>query len=70
MEATGKIVNGAVVFDNGASFPEGCRVRVLELIHERTLGEELLQFSGILKGMPPDFSLNHDHYIHGVPKKY
>ena len=70
MEATGKIVNGAVVLDNGASFPEGCRVRVIVDTSEKTLGEELLQFSGILKGLPPDFSLNHDHYIHGTPKKY
>ncbi len=70
MEATGKIVNGAVVLDNGTNFPEGCRVRVVVEEAEKTLGEELLQFSGIFKGLPPDFATNHDHYIHGTPKKY
>ncbi len=70
MVATGKIVNGAVVLDNGASLPEGSRVRVIAVLDLPTLADEMMEFAGILKGLPPDFSLNHDHYIHGTPKKY
>lgn len=70
MEATGKIVNGAVVFDNGASFPEGCRVRVAMEDESESVGKRLLRFSGIIEGTPEDFAENHDHYIHGTPKKY
>ena len=29
----------------------------------------LLSFSGVIKGLPHDFALNHDHYIHGTPKR-
>jgi hypothetical protein len=29
----------------------------------------LLKYSGIVKDMPPDFAAEHDHYIHGTPKR-
>ena len=29
----------------------------------------LLKYAGKAKGLPPDFAEQHDHYIHGVPKK-
>ncbi len=31
--------------------------------------EELLSLAGTVKGLPTDFARNHDHYIHGTPKK-
>jgi hypothetical protein len=33
------------------------------------LNRELLKFAGIIKDLPPDFSINHDHYLYGVPKR-
>lgn len=29
----------------------------------------LLSFSGVIKDLRRDFADNHDHYIHGTPKK-
>ena len=28
-----------------------------------------LKFAGTAKGLPPDMAENHDHYLHGMPKK-
>lgn len=33
------------------------------------LNRELLKFAGIVKDLPADFSINHDHYLYGVPKR-
>lgn len=35
----------------------------------KSLGEELADLVGALNDLPPDFAQNHDHYIHGAPKK-
>ena len=37
-------------------------------IDDYALNRELLKFAGIVKGMPSDFSINHDHYLYGTPK--
>ncbi|HEX4085983.1 MAG TPA: hypothetical protein VHY22_13800 [Chthoniobacteraceae bacterium] len=29
----------------------------------------LMRFAGAVKGLPSDMALNHDHYLHGLPKK-
>ncbi len=29
----------------------------------------LLQIAARIEGLPPDFATNHDHYLHGIPKK-
>jgi hypothetical protein len=29
----------------------------------------LLKIAGRIKGLPSDFARNHDHYLHGLPKK-
>ncbi len=31
--------------------------------------EKLLRHAGTAKGLPSDLALNHDHYLHGLPKK-
>jgi hypothetical protein len=35
----------------------------------KSLGERLASVIGIAKGLPPDMSVNHDHYLYGVPKR-
>jgi len=77
MEFRGKISGGVVIFDNGTP-PEGSLVRV-EIIapappmpesrDEPTVWEKLQAYSGTVEGLPHDFARNHDHYIHGGPKK-
>ena len=34
-----------------------------------TLYERLRDVIGTVKGLPPDLAENHDHYLHGRPKK-
>ena len=71
MRYTGQVRNGAVVFDGQAPLADGIRVTV-EPEHEapkRTLAERLKPVIGIAKDLPPDLAQNHDHYLHGRPKK-
>lgn len=35
----------------------------------KPLREVLLQFAGKAQGLPPDYSMNLDHYLYGVPKR-
>ena len=32
-------------------------------------GEGWRKFAGAVRGLPSDMALNHDHYLHGLPKK-
>ena len=34
-----------------------------------SLNKFLLSIAGTVKGLPPDMSVNHDHYIHGTRKR-
>ena len=68
-EVTGKVVNGVVILEDPEALPDGTLVRVAPVGAESTLGQRLLKFSGTIEGLPPDMADNHDHYIHGTPKK-
>jgi hypothetical protein len=76
----GKVENGVVVLVDAARLPEGLEVRVEPVSEttesqqsgpsdEQTLRDGLLSFSGMVKGGPTDLARNHDHYLHGTPKK-
>jgi len=68
----GEIRNGVVVFDEGTSpLPEGTRVRVEAAVNQASegLSEILLELAGKAKGLPADLAEQHDHYIHGTPKR-
>lgn len=75
MELTGSVQNGAIVLDaldNGRPLPEGARVRIIIEPQEappRTAKELLRKFAGCMTGLPSDLARNHDHYIHGTPKR-
>ena len=34
-----------------------------------SLRDFLLSYAGTMKGLPPDLARNHDHYLHGGPKR-
>jgi hypothetical protein len=71
MTYRGHVKNGVVVLDEPAPLPEGASVRV-ELAksdEERTLADRLRDVIGIVHGLPPDLAEQHDHYLHGRPKK-
>lgn len=64
---SGTVKNGVVVLDEGTQLPEGIRVDI-RAASNAPLSAEVVEFSGALPG-PPDFARNHDHYIHGAPKR-
>jgi hypothetical protein len=77
MEYSGQVRGGVVVFENGTP-PEGAKVRVAVLAPEigadaaqRDEGtwSKLLEVAGTVEGLPPDMAEQHDHYIHGTPKR-
>jgi hypothetical protein len=69
----GEVRNGVVVFEgNPPPLPEGAKVRV-ELVQQparpKTLAERYAAIIGIAEGLPPDMAEEHDHYIHGTPRR-
>lgn len=73
MSFTGHVKQGVVVFDGPARPPDGAVVRVEEVSpvspEPPTWGEVLKDFIGAVDGLPADLAENHDHYIHGSPKR-
>jgi hypothetical protein len=70
---TGEVRNGMVVFDEGTPpLPEGMKVQVEPVDMEAAvadLSRILLEFAGKAQGLPPDMAEQHDHYLHGTPKR-
>jgi hypothetical protein len=76
MTVCGTIVQGAVVLDQPAHLPEGTRVEVTILPvaaspaeTKPTLAERLLKHAGTVADLPSDLAQQHDHYLHGTPKR-
>ncbi len=69
MEYQGKVRNGVVVLDDGQALPEGTPVRVCTLEEFPPLLELFPDLIGSVDGLPSDLARNHDHYLHGAPKR-
>ncbi len=76
MDWRGHVRDGVVVLDGPADFREGDEVSVrlarraaASRRQVPTLYEQLKDVIGIAEGLPPDLAENHDHYLHGRPKK-
>ena len=82
MTYRGHVKNGRVQLDAPLDLPDGTAVTVRPLKETRrrsssalsaeaptTWGRTLLKYAGKAKGLPADLARNHDHYLHGVPKK-
>ncbi len=71
MTLEGTVQNGTIVLDQGATLPEGTRVRVVaeSAVQASSAKELLMQMSGCMADLPSDLAKNHDHYLHGTPKK-
>ena len=72
MSYTGTIKNGVVVLPPGVQLPDGTEVELTPLISEKDaqkFTDELLRIAGRTKKLPPDLARNHDHYLHGLPKR-
>ena len=74
MDYRGKVSGGVVVLEPGVDLPDGAEVRVEVLAPQSappltTLGQRLTKFAGRAQGLPSDMAENHDHYLHGQPKR-
>jgi hypothetical protein len=84
MTVRGKVKNGKVVLDDPKVLPEGTEVEVRPARRKlsarskkpaktksrpRSLAERLAPFIGEAKGLPPDASVDLDHYLYGLPKR-
>lgn len=72
MSYIGTIENGVVVLPPQAHLAEGTKVRVEPVDNDEgvpTLEEILAPVAGKAAGLPQDMAENHDHYLHGTPRK-
>jgi hypothetical protein len=72
--STGELKNGVVVFGDGTPpLSKGSRLKI-EVVEAarplaRTLAERLASVVGRADGLPDDLAAQHDHYLHGQPKR-
>ncbi len=72
MTYRGRVRNGVIVLDPPVTLPEGAEVQVVSGADGDaipSLHERLKDVIGIAEGLPSDMADNHDHYIHGAPKR-
>lgn len=71
MTYRGTVKNGVVVLEGPDLPAEGTLVRVEEVsaAGHRSWAEVFEDLIGAAEGLPSDLAENHDHYIHGAPKK-
>jgi len=78
MTYRGHVKNGVVVLDEPATLAEGTQVCVEPLSNGTNAqdsgaspnwAETFAGVQGKAQTLPEDMAQNHDHYLHGVPKK-
>ena len=73
MTLRGKVSGGVVVLQDPEALAEGTPVSVKPMPRVRgkrlCLAEKLRRWAGKCKGLPSDLARNHDHYLHGQPKR-
>ena len=72
MSLEGTIVNGSVVLDQPDVLPDGTRVEVAAKAADDSSKPtllSLLKLAGTAPDLPQDFAAEHDHYIHGTPRR-
>lgn len=67
----GYVKDSAIVVDEPILLPDGTEVRVepVSAASRKTLAERFKDVIGTVPDLPEDMTRNHDHYIHGTPKK-
>ena len=72
MSFEGRVENGVIVLDIPSQLANGTRVEVIvreNSAGQTTLRDRLLKLAGTVDDLPADMAQQHDHYIHGTPKK-
>jgi hypothetical protein len=74
MTLQGIVRNGTIVLEQPHHLPDGTRVEAV--VTPRAAAEpvasslsSLLELAGTVDDLPSDMALNHDHYLHGAPKR-
>ena len=49
--------------------PGGVGDAIISKLEAARFTEGLLEIAARIEGLPPDLARNHDHYLHGMPKK-
>jgi hypothetical protein len=72
----GIVKNGVVVLREGADLPDGTEVHVEPVVRDGslatagpTLAEQFGDVIGTVPDLPSDMAEQHDHYLHGAPKR-
>ena len=75
----GHVENGMIRLEDAPILPEGVEAEVRLLTEGAPREEEeekvpsvceaMRDFVGKAEGLPPDASINHDHYLYGLPKR-
>lgn len=82
MTYRGKVERGIVVLEEGAMLPEGTELTVVPAdagVGEPARGPEVSVWTKMVElarwaesqpcDLPEDLAENHDHYLHGLPKR-
>jgi hypothetical protein len=74
MSLEGTVIDGQIIFREPLSLPNGTRVAVTPIAAapiepKPALGQRLEWLAGAIPDMPADFAAEHDHYIHGSPRR-
>ena len=70
MQYEGHVAGGVIVLDDKSELPEGTRVQIVLIEpQEPTLAEKFRNVIGKASSLPEDMAAQHDHYIHGSPKR-
>ena len=72
MSYTGTIIGGVVQLPPEVSLPDGTLVRIEPVApadDRRSLVEKMKAIARSLPDLPEDWAAQHDHYIHGTPKR-
>lgn len=77
MTYRGRVENGVIVLDEAPLLPEGAAVKVeIDSVNESRKVDEkprgvpaLMKYAGCITDLPPDASVNLDHYLYGHPKR-
>jgi hypothetical protein len=70
MSITATVENDTIKLPAGVHVPDGTQARIIfESVGGRTLAERYAGLVGITDRLPEDMAENHDHYLHGQPKK-
>ena len=70
MSITATIENGSIKLPPDVHVPDGTTARIiLEEADDKTLAERYAKLIGFTDQLPEDLAENHDHYLHGHPKK-